>query len=450
MQPRILVADDQADILSALKLLLKREGFDVATASSPAGVLDIVAREHVDVALVDLNYSRDTTSGEEGVALVEQLHREHPDLPVIVMTAWATVEVAVKAMRNGANDFLEKPWNNQRLLSVLRNQVQLAEARQRGRRLADENAILRASDGTTSIATSRPMQEVVRLARQVARSDASVLITGEPGTGKSLLAKLMHDWSDRAEKSFISVNAGGLPETVFESEMFGHVKGAFTDAKADRAGRFELADGGTLFLDEIGNVPPPQQARLLRALETGEFERVGSSRTQRADVRVVSATNADLPAMIRDGRFREDLLFRINTVEIRLPPLRERREEILELANAQLAQQGGAVRARGEGLRRRCARGAAALRLAGERARAQQRRRAQPPARGRRRDRRCGPAPVGGEVRAAVARGHEPRGCRARADPVARSSATAAACRRRRRRSASRAAPCTGGSRSWD
>ena len=338
MQPRVLIADDQADILSALKLLLKREGFDVATASSPAGVLDIVAREHVDVALVDLNYSRDTTSGEEGTALVEQLHREHPELPVIVMTAWATVEVAVKAMRNGANDFLEKPWNNQRLLSVLRNQVQLAEARRRGRRLEDENAILRAADGTNLVASSRPMQEVVRLARQVARSDASVLITGEPGTGKSLLAKLIHDWSDRASRSFIAVNAGGLPESVFESEMFGHVKGAFTDAKADRAGRFELADGGTLFLDEIGNVPPAQQARLLRALETGEFERVGSSRTQRADVRVVSATNADLPAMIRDGRFREDLLFRINTVEIRLPPLRERREEILELANAQLGR----------------------------------------------------------------------------------------------------------------
>jgi DNA-binding NtrC family response regulator len=336
MQPRILVADDQADIVSALKLLLKREGFEVATASSPAGVIDIAEREHVDVALVDLNYSRDTTSGAEGVALVGELHRLHPEMPVVVMTAWATVEVAVQAMQKGANDFLEKPWNNQRLLSVLRNQVQLAEARRRGRRLADENAILRAADGTNLVASSRAMQEVVRLARQVARANASVLLTGEPGTGKSLLAKLIHDWSDRAERSFISVNAGGLPESVFETEIFGHVKGAFTDAKADRAGRFELADGGTLFLDEIGNVPPAQQARLLRALETGEFERVGSSRTQRADVRVVSATNADLAEMIREGRFREDLLFRINTVEIRLPPLRERREEVLELANAQL------------------------------------------------------------------------------------------------------------------
>jgi len=336
MQARILIADDQADILAALRLLLKREGFDVATATSPAGVLDVVTREKVDVALVDLNYARDTTSGKEGLDLVDQLRRRDPELPVVVMTAWATVDVAVQAMRHGADDFIEKPWDNQRLMSVLRNQVALSQARRQGRRLADENAILRASDGAKLVATSQAMQDVVRLARQVAPSAASVLITGEPGTGKSLLARLMHDWSDRADKSFITVNIGGLPETVFESEMFGHVRGAFTDAKADRAGRFELADGGTLFLDEIGNVPPAQQARLLRALETGDFERVGSSRTQRADVRIVSATNANLPAMIADGRFCEDLLFRINTVEIRLPPLRERREEIAELATTAL------------------------------------------------------------------------------------------------------------------
>jgi DNA-binding NtrC family response regulator len=347
MQPRILIADDQADILSALRLLLKREGFEVATATSPAGVIDIVAREPVDLALIDLNYARDTTSGAEGLELVAQLRSGDPDLPVVVMTAWATVDLAVQALHQGAGDFIEKPWDNQRLLSVLRNQVALARARRQGRALAEANAALRGGDADV-VAGSPAMLEVCRLARQVAPSSASVLVTGEPGTGKSLLASMIHGWSDRAAGPFVSVNAGGLSESVFESEIFGHVRGAFTDAKSDRAGRLEMADGGTLFLDEIGNVPPAQQARLLRALETGEFERVGSSRTQRVDARIVSATNADLQAMVGEGRFREDLLFRINTVEIRLPPLRERREDITPLATAALerkaAQYGRDVR----------------------------------------------------------------------------------------------------------
>ena len=336
MQPRILIADDQADVLAALRLLLKREGFEVASATSPAGVLDVVSREDVDVALVDLNYARDTTSGAEGLDLLDRLRSHDTELPVVVMTAWATVDVAVEAMRRGAQDFVEKPWDNQRLLSVLRNQVELSRARRARRRLASENALLRGA-ADEFIAGSPAMAEVVHLARQVAPSTASVLITGEPGTGKSALARLVHEWSDRAAGPFIGVNVGGLAEGVFESELFGHVKGAYTDARADRAGRFEVADGGTLFLDEIGNVPPPQQARLLRALETGEFERVGASRTQRADVRIVSATNADLPALVAEGRFREDLLFRINTIEIRMPPLRERAEDILPLAGAALA-----------------------------------------------------------------------------------------------------------------
>jgi DNA-binding NtrC family response regulator len=336
MQPRILIADDQADVLAALRLLLKREGFEVASATSPAGVLDVVARESVDVALVDLNYARDTTSGEEGLDLLDRLRQREPALPVVVMTAWASVDVAVAAMRRGAQDFVEKPWDNQRLLSVLRNQVELARARRASERLASENALLRQRGGEF-IAGSPAMAEVVRLARQVAPSTASVLITGEPGTGKSALARLVHEWSDRAGGPFIGVNVGGLAEGVFESELFGHVKGAYTDARTDRAGRFEVADGGTLFLDEIGNVPPAQQARLLRALETGEFERVGASRTQRADVRILSATNADLPALVAEGRFREDLLFRINTIELRMPPLRERPEDVLPLASAALA-----------------------------------------------------------------------------------------------------------------
>ena len=337
MPPRILIADDQPDIIAALRLLLKREGYEVATATSPAGVLDVVAREPVDVALLDLNYARDTTSGAEGLELLAQLREHDAGLPVVVMTAWATVDVAVEAMRRGAKDFVEKPWENQRLLSVLRNQVELGRALRAGERLACENAILREGAEPEFIACSPAMDEVVRLARQVAPSTASVLITGEPGTGKSALARLVHEWSDRAAGPFIAVNVGGLAEGVFESELFGHVKGAYTDARSDRAGRFEVADGGTLFLDEIGNVPPPQQARLLRALETGEFERVGASRTQRADVRIVSATNADLPQLVATARFREDLLFRINTIEIRMPPLRERVEDILLLANAALA-----------------------------------------------------------------------------------------------------------------
>ena len=336
MQPRILIADDQPDILSALRLLLKREGFDVASATSPAGVLDVVAREPVDVALVDLNYARDTTSGAEGLELLARLRESSPELPVVVMTAWASVDLAVEAIRSGAQDFIEKPWDNQRLLSVLRNQVELSRARRASERLASENALLRGG-ATDFIASSPAMAEVVGLARQVAPSTASVLVTGAPGTGKSALARLRHEWSDRAAGPFISVNLGGLAEGVFESELFGHVKGAYTDARTDRAGRFEVADGGTLFLDEIGNVPLPQQARLLRALETGEFERVGASRTQRADVRIVCATNADLPALVAGGRFREDLLFRINTIEIRMPPLRDRTEDIVPLASAALA-----------------------------------------------------------------------------------------------------------------
>jgi len=337
MQPRILIADDQPDILAALRLLLKREGFAVASATSPAGVLDVVAREPVDVALIDLNYARDTTSGAEGLELLGRLRQQEPGLAVIVMTAWANVDLAVAAMRRGAQDFIEKPWDNQRLLSVLRNQVELSRARREAQRLASENALLREQSPAGFVASSAAMSDVVHLARQVAPSAASVLITGEPGTGKSLLARLIHDWSDRAAGPFIGVNLGGLAEGVFESEMFGHVKGAYTDARSDRAGRFEVADGGTLFLDEIGNAPPAQQARLLRALETGEFERVGASRTQRADVRIVSATNADLAALVAAGRFREDLLFRINTIEIRMPPLRDRPEDILPLANAALA-----------------------------------------------------------------------------------------------------------------
>jgi DNA-binding NtrC family response regulator len=291
---------------------------------------------------MDLNYTRDTTSGREGLALLDEIRRRDPHLPVVVMTAWASVEVAVDAMRAGARDFVEKPWDNARLLSILRTQIELGRALRRGERLEEENRELRrgAARGAEEafIAASPAMAPVLELIERVGPSDANVLITGENGTGKGVVARRLHAVSARAGRPLVTVNTGGVPETLFESELFGHVKGAFTDAKADRVGRFELADGGTLFLDEIANIAPGQQAKLLGVLESGEFERVGSSRTQRVDVRVVSATNADLAAEVGAGRFRKDLLFRLRTVEIPLPPLRDRREDVPPLAEHFLAR----------------------------------------------------------------------------------------------------------------
>lgn len=335
---RILVADDQADVLAALRLLLKGEGFSIDTAASPSGVLKAIDSQEFDVLLMDLNYARDTTSGNEGLDLLNRIRTADPTLPVVVMTAWGSVDLAVEAMRRGARDFIQKPWDNARLLAVLRTQVELAEALRRGRRLEAENLALRDSVGEPSselpqiVAESPAMKAVLKLVERIGPADANVLITGENGTGKEVITRVLHSISSRSSKPLISLNAGALAEGVFESELFGHVRGAFTDAKSDRVGRFELADGGTLFLDEIGNVPLNLQAKLLRVLETGEFERVGSSKTQKVNVRLLSATNADLQAEVSQGRFRQDLLFRLNTVEIRLPPLRERGEDIPRLA----------------------------------------------------------------------------------------------------------------------
>ncbi|HUO82773.1 MAG TPA: sigma-54 dependent transcriptional regulator [Gammaproteobacteria bacterium] len=328
---RILIVDDQHDVLEALRLLLKGEPFAVETAGSPAAALARLSASGFDAVLIDLNYTRDTTSGREGLELLRAVRELEPELPVIVMTAWGTVDVAVEAMREGASDFIEKPWDNQRLLSVLRNQVELGRALRATRRLQAENDLLHA-DGGDFIAESVAMQPVLQLVGRVAASDANILITGEAGTGKGELARLVHARSKRASQAFIDVNMGGIADSIFESEMFGHVRGAFTDAKADRIGRFELADGGTLFLDEVACLPLNQQGKLLRVLESGDYEPVGSSRTRHADVRVISATNGDLRAMIAAGEFRADLLFRLNTLEIESPPLRERREDIMPLA----------------------------------------------------------------------------------------------------------------------
>jgi DNA-binding NtrC family response regulator len=342
--PRALVADDQPDVLEALRLLLKAEGYTIETAASPAALLVAAEAGEHDVVLIDLNYARDTTSGREGLDLLARLQALDPTLPVVVMTAWGSVELAVEAMRRGARDFVQKPWDNARLLTILATQVALARALRRGQRLEAENRLLRDDARAGLIAESPAMQTILRMIERVGPSEANVLITGENGTGKGSVAQALHTVSARAGRALISVNAGGLSEGLFESELFGHVKGAFTDAKTDRVGRFELADGGTLFLDEIANIPPALQAKLLRVLEAREFERVGSSRTRRVDVRILSATNAELDNEVAAGRFRQDLLFRLNTIEIRLPPLRERREDIPPLAEHFLRLHAGRYR----------------------------------------------------------------------------------------------------------
>ncbi len=338
-RPRILVADDQPDILEALRLLLKGENYDVETALSPAGVLLAVQGGDLDAALIDLNYARDTTSGDEGIDLLGRIRAADATLPVSVMTAWGSVDGAVEAMRRGAYDYVEKPWSNERLVLTLRRQVEMGRALRAGRQLQTEIDTLRSSPGRPLLIAESPrMRPVLDLMARIAPSEANVLITGEHGTGKELVAQWLHAASGRAQRPFTAVNLGGLSEGVFESEMFGHVRGAFTDAKTDRAGRFELADGGSLFLDEIANISMGQQSKLLRVLQTREVERVGSSRTKRVDVRIMAATNADLRDEVTGGRFREDLLFRINTIEIALPPLRDRREDILPLARHFLDQ----------------------------------------------------------------------------------------------------------------
>jgi DNA-binding NtrC family response regulator len=334
---RILIADDQRDVLEALRLLLKGEGYQIDAVESPAAALTALEKRDYDVVLIDLNYARDTTSGEEGLDLLTRIHSADDMLPIVVMTAWGSVKLAVEAMRRGARDFVEKPWDNERLLAIVRTQTELGRALRRASRLEAQTRVQQSEAGPALIADSPAMTPVLQIVSRVGPSDANVLITGENGTGKGLVAQALHAVSPRASRPMVTINAGGVSEGVFESELFGHMKGAFTDAKQDRVGRFELADGSSLFLDEIANVPLSQQQKLLRVLETGEFERLGSSRTRKADVRLISATNADLNAEVAAGRFRQDLLFRLNTIEIRLPPLRERREDIPRLARHFLA-----------------------------------------------------------------------------------------------------------------
>ena len=335
---RIIVADDQVNVLEAIKLLLGNEGFDVTTVASPSELLARLEQCDVDVAIIDLNYTRDTTSGQEGFELIDRIAAIDPTLPVLVMTGWSSVAGAVEAMRRGARDYIEKPWDDEKLVAAVHTQLELRRALRRSRRLQEENVRLQRRDLPTFIAEAPAMRVVLETIGRVAPSDASVLITGEHGTGKEVVASLLHRLSARAAKPLVTMNAGGLSEGVAESELFGHVKGAFTDARADRIGCFELADEGTLFLDEIANMPVKLQPKLLRVLQTGEVQKVGSSRVTFVNVRVLAATNADLAGEIAAGRFREDLLYRLNTVVIHLPPLRERREDIGPLAGHYLAR----------------------------------------------------------------------------------------------------------------
>jgi DNA-binding NtrC family response regulator len=329
---RILIADDQQDIIDALRLLLLDEGYEVTPAQSPGEALERLEAADFDLAVLDLNYTRDTTSGQEGFDLMERIRALDPTLPVLVMTAWSSVAGAVEAMRRGARDYIEKPWDDERLLVAVRTQIELRRALRRNQRLQEANARLQRGATPAFIGETPAVREIRQTIERVAAADASVLITGEHGTGKEVVAAWLHALSDRRGKALITMNAGGLAEGIAESELFGHVKGAFTDARVDRIGCFEMADEGTLFLDEIANMPIRLQAKLLRVLQTGEVQRVGSSRLRYVNVRVLSATNADLSSEIAAGRFREDLLYRLNTVVIHLPPLRERRDDIPALA----------------------------------------------------------------------------------------------------------------------
>lgn len=323
----ILIADDDEDIRFALNLLLSEHGYSIDEADGPKQIAIKVSQKKPDLVLLDMNFSRDTTSGQEGLEQLEKLVSQ--GIKVVLMTAWGSVELAVKGIQQGAGDFIEKPWDKVRLLTIIEQQLQLAHLQTKNQHYRQ----LLAQPSKEWICESSAMQNLEAMVQQIAPTDANILILGENGTGKSQLAQRIHELSQRAAAPLVSVNMASIPENLFESELFGHQKGAFTDAKQSRTGRFELAQGSSLFMDEIGTLPLNLQAKLLRVLESGEYEVLGSSKTQIADVRVISATNANLDDMVTSGEFRQDLLFRLNTLVLHLPPLRERKEDIPILAN---------------------------------------------------------------------------------------------------------------------
>ena len=333
----ILVVDDDQDILIAVRMALSAEGAEVEACANPRAAIDRVKCTSFDVVLLDMNYRADTTSGTEGLDLIDALRDIDEHLALIVMTAWGSVDLAVEAMKRGAIDFIEKPWDgNERLLAVLNRGVEIGRLRRSEAALRAENlALTETKPGQADfVAVSDAMRRCLEIVDKVAASDIPLLITGENGTGKSHLGKYIHDSSDRREHSFVTVNMGGVMDATFESEVFGHVKGAYTGAHASRIGKVEMAEAGTLFLDEVANAPLNQQAKLLYLLEEKKFTRLGGSQEQTADVRIVSATNADLAARIEAGEFRQDLRYRLEGMPIEIPPLRERREDILPIAES--------------------------------------------------------------------------------------------------------------------
>lgn len=333
---KILIADDDFNIIASLKYILSEENFDILAMTTPEAVIENLKTESVDLVLLDMNFQQDTTSGTEGLQLVKAIKNLDENLPIIVMTGWATIDIAVDAMQAGAKDFIQKPWNNERIISAIKTQIKLAKIDRKLQRLSQENKLLSSQSfpqsGDQIIAQSPAMQRLISTLSDLAKSDMSILLTGDNGTGKSMLASYVHKQSVRANNSFVSVNMGAISASLFESEMFGHVKGAFTDAKENRVGRFEMAEQGTLFLDELANIPIAQQAKLLRVLEEQKYEAVGSSKSQTADVRIISATNSDLAKAINEQQFRQDLFYRLNTIQLRVPSLNERVEDIKPLA----------------------------------------------------------------------------------------------------------------------
>jgi DNA-binding NtrC family response regulator len=338
----VLIIDDNPAVGEALSLALSLNEIRTLTALTPELGLAALARERVDVVIQDMNFTGDTTSGKEGVALFHAIREQHPDLPVVLLTAWTHLETAVQLVKAGAADYLAKPWDDNKLLAVVENLLELSEStrevtRTRRERRRRRETLQGRYDLDGLVFASEAMARTLELACQVARSDVPVLISGPNGTGKERIAAIVHANSTVKDGPFVAVNCGALPGELIEAELFGADAGAYTGANKAREGRFELADGGTLFLDEIGNLPLAGQVKLLRVLETGQYERLGSGRTRQARVRVLSATNADLKAMIRAGTFREDLYYRLNVIEVNLPPLTERSDDILPLAEYFLA-----------------------------------------------------------------------------------------------------------------